>query len=79
MSRMICVSTPRVKPSRRTYREPSPFGQGILPGRPPAGRDVFIPSPDDRSWAAATAAEPNWDDLARESAMQDRLCRGPLL
>ena len=38
MSRMICVSTPRVKPARRRPADPHPFGAGILPYHPSAGR-----------------------------------------
>lgn len=57
MSRMMVVSTPKIKPVRRTPRPAAPFGQGILPAR----RERFEPSAADRAWAAQVfSADGDW-------------------
>jgi hypothetical protein len=73
MSRMMCVSSTKVKATRNTSRPAAPFGRGILrfvafavtaPG--------FVePSIEDRMAAAqmfGDAGEPDYDTLAGESA-----------
>lgn len=49
MSRIMCASTPRVKPVRKSPRPAAPFGAGIFPAR----RQRFEPTAEERAWAAA--------------------------
>ncbi len=82
MSRMICVSTPKVKPTRRAPRPERPFGAGILRSVPSAGRMPF--SPEDEAWyvqnvVAANDENRHYDQLAAECRLIDRLCSGYVL
>ncbi len=82
MSKIICVATPRVKPTRRAPRPETTFGAGILRAVPSAGRMPY--TPEDEAWYVEhiTAANPrnrHFDQLALESEQLDRLCAGYVL
>jgi hypothetical protein len=74
MSRMICLPSLPVKPTRRTPRSSSSFGTGILRSLPFAGRMPY--TAQDLADAAAMFAddatqEPDWDALAAQRAWED--------
>jgi hypothetical protein len=82
MSRMICIATPRVKPTRHASRPAANFGAGILRALPYAGRMPYTTA--DEAWyvanvvaeTAAAAADRRMDEQARESLELDRMCAG---
>jgi hypothetical protein len=79
MNRIVCLSRPVVKPSRRTARPSAPFGAGLLRSLPSYRADH---SADDAAWWAAeqaAAEDRHLDALAAESEAQDRYERGCLL
>jgi hypothetical protein len=69
MSRIMCVSSRKVKATRHSRRPAAPFGSGILRVVPMSRG--FEPSADDRRAAAqmfADDGEPDYDLLAGEAA-----------
>jgi hypothetical protein len=69
MSRIMCVSSRKVKATRHSRRPAAPFGSGILRFVPMSRG--FEPSADDRRAAAqmfADAGDPDYDTLAGEAA-----------
>jgi hypothetical protein len=76
--RIMCVSTPQVKPTRVSPRPSARFGAGILPYVPHAGRKPYTAA-DERAAARLFADGPDdaeWDRLADESAFLDRYVSG---
>ena len=73
MSRIMCVATLKVKPTRKSPRPSAPFGQGILASRPFAGRMPYTLADLSDAAAMFASAEPDWDALAFEAECQDRL------
>jgi hypothetical protein len=69
MSRIMCVSSTKVKATRHSARLAAPFGAGLTRYVPDAGRMPFTQA--DLDWAAAAFADdagPDYDRLAGEAA-----------
>ncbi len=73
MSRMICIATPRIKPTRRSVRPDAPFAAGLAIKPSPFGGIVAAPE------AFESDEDKYWDALFMERRMEDRLQRGPWL
>jgi hypothetical protein len=73
MSRMICLPSLKVKPTRKTARPSAPFGAGILASRPFAGRMPFTYQDTlDAAQMFADESTPDYDAMAMESAYYDQ-------
>lgn len=76
MTRIIALSVPKVKPTRRTNRPAGRFGAGLLRSTP-VHRVEYTVS-DAQWWSAqnALAEDRHYDQLCGESAAMDRLEAG---
>lgn len=75
MSQIIIVSSPKVKPTRRTVRTSSRFGAGILPFVPFVGVMPYTPQDlaDAAQMFAGNASNPDWDAMTTEAAYYDQV------
>jgi hypothetical protein len=78
MSRMICLPSLKVKPTRKTARPSAPFGQGIA--IPYKGRQMPYTQADldEAAQMFAGSPEPDWDALAAQREWEDLYEKGLL-
>jgi hypothetical protein len=77
MSRMMCVATPKVKPTRTSPRPSTRFGAGILRYVPTSAPTPF--TTDDIAWLnqnPVTDEDRHFDAMAFDALATDRLCNG---